>query len=68
VPLDVNNYRVKYRPRILLGNPARAVLDSINTASERFKTKLDIANDRGTILITPRGKGEIEESSKKGEK
>jgi len=67
VPLDVNNYRVKYRPRILLGKPARDVLDSINAASERFKTKLDIANDRGTILLTPRGHGEIGES-KKGEK
>ncbi|MCK9418274.1 MAG: CapA family protein [Nitrospirae bacterium] len=53
VPLDVNNYRVKYRPRILRGKPAREVLESINAASERFKTKLDIANDRGTILLAP---------------
>jgi poly-gamma-glutamate capsule biosynthesis protein CapA/YwtB (metallophosphatase superfamily) len=53
VPLDVNNYRVKYRPRVLRGKPARDVLDSINTASERFKTKLDITNDRGTILLAP---------------
>jgi poly-gamma-glutamate capsule biosynthesis protein CapA/YwtB (metallophosphatase superfamily) len=68
VPLDVNNYRVKYRPRILLGKPARGVLDSINAASERFKTKLDIANDRGTILLAPRGNGEFGEGSKKEEK
>jgi poly-gamma-glutamate synthesis protein (capsule biosynthesis protein) len=53
VPLDVNNYRVKYRPRVLRGKPARDVLDSINAASERFKTKLDITNDRGTILLSP---------------
>jgi poly-gamma-glutamate capsule biosynthesis protein CapA/YwtB (metallophosphatase superfamily) len=53
VPLDVNNYRVKYRPRVLRGKTAREVLDSINTASERFKTKLDITNDRGTILLAP---------------
>jgi len=53
VPLDVNNYRVKYRPRVLRGKPARDVLDGINTASERFKTKLDITNDRGTILLSP---------------
>lgn len=53
VPLDVNNYRVKYRPRVLRGKPAREVLQSINTASERFGTKLDIANDRGTILLAP---------------
>jgi poly-gamma-glutamate synthesis protein (capsule biosynthesis protein) len=66
VPLDVNNYRVKYRPRILRGKPARDVLDCINTASERFKTKLDIANDSGTILLTPRVCREIGEG-KKGE-
>jgi hypothetical protein len=53
VPLDVNNYRVKYRPRVLRGKKGREVLESINTASERFKTKLEIANDRGTILIAP---------------
>lgn len=53
VPLDVNNYRVKYRPRVLTGRAAREVLESINAGSERFKTKLDIANDRGTLLLTP---------------
>lgn len=61
VPLDVNNYRVKYRPRILRGKPAREALESINTASERFKTKLEITNDRGMILLTTRGHGEIGE-------
>jgi poly-gamma-glutamate synthesis protein (capsule biosynthesis protein) len=55
VPLDVNNYRVKYRPRILTGRLAREALENINTASERFKTKLEITNDRGTILLTTRG-------------
>jgi len=53
VPLDVNNYRVKYQPRILRGQPAREVLEGINTVSERFKTKLIIANERGTILLAP---------------
>jgi poly-gamma-glutamate synthesis protein (capsule biosynthesis protein) len=53
VPLDVNNYRVKYRPRILRDKAAREVLEGINTASERFKTKLEIANDRGTMLLAP---------------
>ncbi|HEX9020223.1 MAG TPA: CapA family protein [Nitrospirota bacterium] len=52
VPLDVNNYRVKYRPRILTGKAADLALESINSASERFKTKLDIANGAGTILLT----------------
>lgn len=54
-PLDVNNYRVKYRPRMLRGKPAQEALESINTASERFKTRLNIANDRGTILLTAQG-------------
>jgi poly-gamma-glutamate synthesis protein (capsule biosynthesis protein) len=66
VPLDVNNYRVKYRPRVLRGKPAREVLESINAASERFKTKLDIENDRGKILLAPRGHGEILDGKKVG--
>jgi len=53
VPLDVNNYRVKYRPRVLTGQAAREVLENINAGSVWFKTKLDIMNDRGTILLTP---------------
>ena len=52
VPLDVNNYRVKYRPRVLLGKDARDVLESINAASARFKTKLEIDGDRGVIQLT----------------
>jgi poly-gamma-glutamate capsule biosynthesis protein CapA/YwtB (metallophosphatase superfamily) len=55
VPLDVNNYRVKYRPRVLTGPAAIEVLEGINSASERFKTKMTIANDRGTILVSPSG-------------
>jgi hypothetical protein len=51
VPLDVNNYRVQYQPRIVKGLPARKVIESINAGSARFKTRLDIANDRGTIML-----------------
>ncbi len=51
VPLDVNNYRVKYRPHVLDGKAAALVLDSVNAASARFKTKLEIANGRGTIVL-----------------
>jgi len=53
VPLDVNNYRVKYRPRVLSGRGARDALESINTASARFKTKLEFDGDRGVILVEP---------------
>ena len=53
VPLDVNNYRVKYQPKVLKGKAAVEVLESINTASERFNTKLKIENDLGTIALTP---------------
>jgi poly-gamma-glutamate capsule biosynthesis protein CapA/YwtB (metallophosphatase superfamily) len=53
VPLDVNNYRVKYRPHILTGPPAAEVIGSINAASARFHTRLTMANDRGTALVTP---------------
>lgn len=53
VPLDVNNYRVKYRPKVLIGRAAVEVLESVNTASERFKTKLKIENNLGTISLVP---------------
>ncbi len=56
VPLDINNYRVKYRPHVLTGAAAAEVLDGINAASGRFKTRLEIANDRGTALVTPLAK------------
>jgi len=59
VPLDVNNYRVKYRPRVLTGTEAAGVLESINTASERFATKLNIENDRGIIQLSPPEKREV---------
>jgi len=58
-PLDVNNYRVKYRPRVLTGKAATGVLESINVASERFSTKLIIANDRGTIQLAPPEQREV---------
>lgn len=51
VPIDVNNYRVKYQPRVLSGKAARDVLEGVNAVSERFKTALEIANDRGFLTI-----------------
>jgi len=51
VPLDVNNYRVKYQPRVLTGGAAQAVLNDINTASARFQTKLEREGDQGRILL-----------------
>ncbi len=52
VPLDVNNYRVAYQPRVLTGAKAESVLGEINAASEKFKTRLSIRNDRGIIDLT----------------
>jgi poly-gamma-glutamate synthesis protein (capsule biosynthesis protein) len=52
VPLDVNNYRVAYQPRVLAGTKAESVLGEINAASEKFKTRLTITNDRGIIDLT----------------
>ena len=49
VPLDVNNYRVAYQPRVLTGTKAESVLGEINAASEKFKTRLAIKNGRGII-------------------
>jgi len=52
VPLDVNNYRVAYQPRVLAGSKADGVLAEINAASERFKTRLTVRDGRGTIDLT----------------
>lgn len=52
VPLDVNNYRVAYRPRVLKGSKAKAVIGDINRVSEKFRTRLDLANDRGVLDLT----------------
>jgi poly-gamma-glutamate capsule biosynthesis protein CapA/YwtB (metallophosphatase superfamily) len=54
VPIDVNNYRVKYQPKVLLGKAAGDVLDSINAASARFKTTLERTGDRGVLVIPSR--------------
>ncbi len=53
VPLDVNNYRVEYQPRVLTGRAGQAVLNDINAASQRFKTALAISGNRGMITLTP---------------
>jgi poly-gamma-glutamate synthesis protein (capsule biosynthesis protein) len=52
IPLDVNNYRVAYQPRVLAGRKAESVLGEINAVSEKFKTRLTITNDRGIIDLT----------------
>jgi hypothetical protein len=54
VPIDVNNYRVKYQPKVLIGKAAGDVLDSMNAASARFKTKLERTGDRGILVIPAR--------------
>jgi hypothetical protein len=51
VPIDVNNYRVKYQPRILQGKAAKDVLDGVNAVSARFNTALVIAGDTGKIEL-----------------
>ncbi|MDA8099729.1 MAG: CapA family protein [Nitrospiraceae bacterium] len=52
VPLDVNNYRVAYQPRILTGAQAEQVISGINAASERFRTRLVRENGRGVLAPT----------------
>lgn len=53
VPLDVNNYRVMYQPRVLTGKKARVVLEEINAGSARFNTKMEIHGDRGIVALAP---------------
>ena len=53
IPLDVNNYRVKYQPHLLSGKTARDVLESVKVSSERFNTRIEIEDNHGMILLTP---------------
>ena len=52
VPLDVNNYRVAYQPRVLTGRKAEALLEEINAVSEKFKARLTVRDGRGYIDLT----------------
>ncbi len=64
VPIDVNNYRVKYQPRVLKGKAADDVLSSLNAASLRFHTALTIEDDRGVLeLPAAGGSGDAEAAS-----
>lgn len=49
VPIDVNNYRVAYQPRVLTGAPGAAVLERINAASARFSTRLTLRDGWGVL-------------------
>jgi poly-gamma-glutamate capsule biosynthesis protein CapA/YwtB (metallophosphatase superfamily) len=57
VPLDVNNYRVAYQPRVLTGAKADDLLAKMNAASEKFKTRLTIRDGRGTVDLTAAAPG-----------
>jgi poly-gamma-glutamate synthesis protein (capsule biosynthesis protein) len=57
VPLDVNNYRVAYQPRILTGSKADALLGEINSASRKFGTQLTVRDGRGVIDLTAAAPG-----------
>ena len=57
VPLDVNNYRVVYQPRVLTGLKAEALLGEINAVSEKFKTRLTVRDGRGYLELTAAAPG-----------
>ena len=52
VPLDVNNYRVTYQPRVLTGKRAEEVLGGVRTGSELLGTRLEVRNGRGYLSLT----------------
>jgi poly-gamma-glutamate capsule biosynthesis protein CapA/YwtB (metallophosphatase superfamily) len=57
VPLDVNNYRVAYQPRVLTGEKADGLLADLNAASAKFKTRLAIRGGRGTLDLSAAAPG-----------
>lgn len=52
VPIDVNNYRVAYQPKVLTGTRADEVLGGLNAGSERLGARLDLRNGRGYLTVT----------------
>jgi poly-gamma-glutamate synthesis protein (capsule biosynthesis protein) len=52
VPLDVNNYRVSYQPRVLTGEKAETVIGELNAFSERFGTRFAFQGGRGVLSLT----------------
>jgi poly-gamma-glutamate synthesis protein (capsule biosynthesis protein) len=52
VPLDVNNYRVTYQPRVLTGEQAETVIGELNAFSERFGTRFAVQGGRGVLVLT----------------
>ncbi len=51
VPIDVNNYRVQYQPKMLSGKTADDLIGRINGASARFKTCLERKSGRGLLSM-----------------
>jgi len=49
VPLDVNNYRVAYRPRVLTDGQAEKVIGDLAAASRKRGTEIRFRNGRGVI-------------------
>jgi poly-gamma-glutamate synthesis protein (capsule biosynthesis protein) len=62
-PLDVNNYRVRYRPRVLCGEDAVLALDAVSAASAWFRTRMEVADGRGLIELTPGPRNSAQTSS-----
>ncbi len=52
VPLDVNNYRVAYQPRVLTGARADDLLERLGGASAKLGTRLVLRNDRAFVELT----------------
>jgi poly-gamma-glutamate synthesis protein (capsule biosynthesis protein) len=57
VPLDVNNYRVAYRPRVLTGRRAAEALGVVRAGSERLGTRLEVRDGRGHLSLTTAAPG-----------
>lgn len=52
VPLDVNNYRVAYQPRVLTGKRAEQVIAEIGAGSQKLGTRIEFRDGRGVVDLT----------------
>jgi poly-gamma-glutamate capsule biosynthesis protein CapA/YwtB (metallophosphatase superfamily) len=53
IPIDVNNYRVGFQPRILRKEKKRRVFQELNDISKRYNQGKLIVRDSGLVVVDP---------------
>lgn len=62
IPINVDNFEVHFRPEILEGTRAEAVLSKLYLLSKPLGSQLVFVENRGKILSLKKGVGEVEQN------